>query len=400
MLPSRVMYKGKIFETIGLIKLNNGSFLILKNDSEILNLDLTKVDGLSLDLKFEVKEPTKVEIIFIDYIMASLKNAIKNGKYKDKQELITDINSINRYINTHSELLANIKELDFKNNIVDKNILQLLTYFDEVMNDTPLDLENVTSFEIEGKGYIKFKDENGKVRILDDNADNRNFKQQFQSRQNESLEFQTDDGKKNTLEIAEDIAKFQKKEVALESTVLNNSFPNNWVNESVDANQVLGNEKEKIFYNNDDDQILTISKKDNQLSLKEVEQTKAENTDEGSKIIYPSYDEVMVTKLLAKGKKTLNIDAFLNSYLSYLTDEQIDYMISNYKLTDYQITMLNEQKAANIQKEDKSKKTLEKPKMLVLKKEKAAFIDTLLLSFIVGLVWGIYLTFLIFLILS
>ena len=46
-------------------------------------------------------------------------------------------------------------------------------------------------------------------------------------------------------------------------------------------------------------------------------------------------------------------------------------------------------------------KQMEKPRTLVLKKnDKAAFVDSLLLSFVVGLVWGIYLTFLIILLLS
>ena len=51
--------------------------------------------------------------------------------------------------------------------------------------------------------------------------------------------------------------------------------------------------------------------------------------------------------------------------------------------------------------QDETIKKVEKPKTLVLEKSnKAAFIDSLLLSFVVGLVWGIYLTFLIIIILS
>ena len=88
MLPSKVIYKDKMYETVGFIKLNNGSFLILKNNDEIISIDLSKAQGLSLKLKFEVKEATKVELVLIEYITQALRNDIKNGKYKDKKSYI------------------------------------------------------------------------------------------------------------------------------------------------------------------------------------------------------------------------------------------------------------------------------------------------------------------------
>ena len=109
MLPSKVIYKDKMYETVGFIKLNNGSFLILKNNDEIISIDLSKAQGLSLKLKFEVKEATKVELVLIEYITQALRNDIKNGKYKDKKSLMDDLASVNKYINTHPELLKNMK---------------------------------------------------------------------------------------------------------------------------------------------------------------------------------------------------------------------------------------------------------------------------------------------------
>lgn len=408
MLPSRVIYKGNIFDTVGFIKLNNGSFLILKNNDEIISLDLTKAQGLSLNLKFEVKEATKVETVLIDYIIQALKNDIKNGKYKDKKTLMDDITSVNRYINTHPEFLNNMKELDFKDDLVDRNILQLLSYFDEVMAPSPLDLEGITSFEIGDKDYIKFKDENGQVKILDDSHDNRNFVEQFENKQDESHSFQSNDGTNNALEIAKDTLKFEKKEVPLESTVLDNNLENSIINNQpiLGDNNILGNSEEKIFYNQNDDQIMTIERNGDDVSIKEVGEMKSEKEKEAditSKVTYPPYDEVTVTLLLFKEPNKLDVDLFLNQYLDNLTIQQIELLMTNYSLTPEQIVKLNEQKKAReiTDRQNENTRQIEKNKTLVLKKtDKSAFIDSLLLSFVVGLVWGIYLTFLIIIILS
>ena len=408
MLPSKVIYKDKMYETVGFIKLNNGSFLILKNNDEIISIDLSKAQGLSLKLKFEVKEATKVELVLIEYITQALRNDIKNGKYKDKKSLMDDLASVNKYINTHPELLKNMKELDFKDDLVDKNILQLLSYFDEVMAPSPLNLDGITSFEIGDKDYIKFKDENGDVKILDDSHDNRSFVEQFENKQDESRSFQSNDGAQNALEIAKDTLKYEKKEVPLESTVLDDNLGNAIINQqpALANDNILGNSEEKIFYNQSDDQIVTIEQNGNDVAIKEVGETKSveeKNEDTTSKVIYPPYDEVTVTLLLFKGPDNLDVDLFINQYLNYLTVKQIDLLISNYILTPEQMNKLTEQRSIKemAEKQVEDVKQKEKPKTFVLKKnDKAAFVDSLLLSFVVGLVWGIYLTFLIILILS
>ena len=408
MLPSKVIYKDKMYETVGFIKLNNGSFLILKNNDEIISIDLSKAQGLSLKLKFEVKEATKVELVLIEYITQALRNDIKNGKYKDKKSLMDDLASVNKYINTHPELLKNMKELDFKDDLVDKNILQLLSYFDEVMAPSPLNLEGITSFEIGDKDYIKFKDENGEVKILDDSHDNRNFVEQFENKQDESRSFQSNDGSQNALEIAKDTLKYEKKEVPLESTVLDDNLGNAIINQqpALANDNILGNSEEKIFYNQSDDQIVTIEQNGDDVAIKEVGETKSveeKDEDTTSKVIYPPYDEVTVTLLLFKGPDSLDVDLFINQYLNYLTVKQIDLLISNYILTPEQMNKLTEQRSIKemSEKQVEDVKQMEKPKTLVLKKnDKAAFVDSLFLSFVVGLVWGIYLTFLIILLLS
>lgn len=418
MLPSRIIYGGHLFDTMGLIKLNNGSFLVLKNDEEVLSVDLSKTSDLNLNLPFEVKNATTVETVFVDYIMQAIKNDIKNGKFKDKIALRDAITDINRYVNTHKELLPNLKELDFKDDVVNKNIKQLFSYFDDVMKDAPLDFENISSFNVNGKNYIKYKDENNQIKILDDNVSNQNFVEQFKAKQNESLAFQQKDGEINSLEIANDMEKFEKNSIQLDDLeqldnkdTLSSKAMQKYENEVVD--DIVGNTETGIYYNKDDDKILTANNEGNKVVVNEVNETKATDStsiEQNQNLEYPSYDNEIVTQfLVANRNKDINMDIFLNKYLENLSIDQINYILQNYPVNQNQFDMLTSQR--NIKQNNNANelvysesKQMENPKVKVLtlpnNGKTAAFIDTLLLSFIVGIVSGIYLTLLILTILS
>ena len=338
MLPNKVIYKGKEYETIGFIKLNNGSFLFLRNNEDVVGLDLSKIN-LKLDLKFEIKEATKVELVLIDYIVEAIKNDIRSGKYQNKEDLKKDIVDLNKYINTHKDLLNNMKQLDFKDELVNKTITNLLSYFDEVMSNAPLNLENITSFQVDGKSYIRYKDATGHVKIMDDNVDNRNFVEQFKAKQNESKYFKQEDGKESALNIAEDMNKYQKTSVELNDVdVIDNvskeqELPNKAMQEydQKDDKSIVGNTEAGIYYDENSNQLLTTTKKDGEVVISEVNEV---TTEENSK-----------------------------------TNEKEKQKIKIFTLNDN-------------------------------RKPNAAFVDTLLLSFIVGLVSGMYLVFLILIIMS
>ena len=354
MLPSRIIYRGKLFETIGFIKLNKGSFLIVKNNDEVYGLDLSKLN-LNLDLKFEVKEATKAESVFIEYVIESIKNDIKKGKYQTKEDLKKEIIELNRFINEHNSFLSNIDKLT--DSMTNRNMISLLTYFDETMKETPLDLEAITSFKVDGKSYIKYEDENGKVRILDDNVDNRNFVEQFKAKQNESFSFQLEDGKESAL--------------------------------------------------NNSGQILTSKREDNKIIINEVKEATSETnevTSQSQAVDYPAYNEEAVDQyLIINRANKINLDAFINKYLYDLTPKQIDYLLNNYPLTQDQIDKLNAQKSTKIvlvEEQKEFQKEKPKTKVLTLNNKKAAFVDTLLLSFVVGLVSGMYLVLLVIMIMS
>lgn len=412
MLPSRIIYRGKIFETTGFIKLNRGSFLIVKNNDEVYGLDLSKLN-LNLDLKFEVKEATKAEAVFVEYIIESIKNDIKKGKYQTKEDLKKEIIELNRFINEHDSFLSNIDKLT--DSMTNKNMISLLTYFDETMKETPLDLEGITSFKVDGKYYIKYKDENGKVRILDDNVDNRNFVEQFKAKQNESFSFQLEDGKESALNIAKDMDKFQKQSVELEEvdeiepTTATQVIPTKVMqkyDEEKDGN-IVGNAKAGIYHDENKDKILTteIKREERKVLVNEVKAATSETnevTSQSQAVDYPTYNEETVDQyLIINRTNKINLDAFINKYLYDLTPKQIDYLLNNYSLTQEQVDKLNAQRSTKIALvEEQKQKEKPKTKVLALNTKKAAFVDTLLLSFVVGIVSGMYLVLLVIMIMS
>ncbi|HIS91127.1 MAG TPA: hypothetical protein IAC20_05665 [Candidatus Faecisoma merdavium] len=388
MLPSRIIYRGKLFETIGFIKLNKGSFLIVKNNDEVYGLDLSKLN-LNLDLKFEVKEATKAESVFIEYVIESIKNDIKKGKYQTKEDLKKEIIELNRFINEHNSFLSNIDKLT--DSMTNRNMISLLTYFDETMKETPLDLEAITSFKVDGKSYIKYEDENGKVRILDDNVDNRNFVEQFKAKQNESFSFQ--------LEEVDEITEAPKNQVL--PTIAMQKY-----DEKQDKD-IVGNAENGIYYDQNSGQILTSKREDNKIIINEVKEATSETnevTSQSQTVDYPAYNEETVDQyLIINRANKINLDAFINKYLYDLTPKQIDYLLNNYPLTQDQIDKLNAQESTKIvlvEEQKEFQKEKPKTKVLTLNNKKAAFVDTLLLSFVVGLVSGMYLVLLVIMIMS
>ena len=406
MQPERVKFNGIEYDVIGTIKLNNGQFLFLKNNDDVLGLDMSKVNSSFFGVA-NPKEATKVEFVLIDYILEAIKNKTKSGKYKNIEELKKDIIDLNKYISNHSELLNNIKQLDFKDEIVLKTMNSLLSYFDEVMKSAPINLEGITSFKIEGKDYIKYEDQNGKVAIMDDNDDNRNFVEQLKSKQVESEYFKQDEVKEKALNVINDMNEYHKASYDLNdageiklsdsSSKVVNSF-----DEQSDRNPI-DNEQSQ---NEQNDKVLTSQQQDNNVVITEVK-----NEDNGTSLdiqknnaSYPPYNEEVVTQyLMTNRSNNIDITTFIDKYLHDFSVEQIDYLLNNYSLTDEYINKLNNQKSKKNIVEEENQRQSEKPKAKVFtlnNKPKAAYVDTLLLSFIVGLVAGMYLIVLILFIMS
>ena len=231
----------KEFETIGFIKLNNGSFLFLKNENDIIALDLKKIN-LNLDLKFEIKEATKVERVLIDYIVV----AIKNNSYQNNEELKTIIAFVNRYINTNQELLNNMRQLDYKDDVVDKTMVNLLAYFDDAMKDSNLKLNSVLDFNFDGKDYVR--DESGNFKLLDNNENVAeqvvaapSIDQSVSNQTQDTIPTMQTETLDTTLKVEEpQVEKPQTEQVVgLDTTILTHELPNEQTTENTSLNEYV-----------------------------------------------------------------------------------------------------------------------------------------------------------------
>ena len=127
MLPRAINYNNKIYNTIGMIKLNDGAFLICKNGNELINFDFTRISSLLSNLKIEIKQPTEIEYKFMIYIQNNIQEKISNNELKNDIEINYAFADINRYVNLTNGLLQSLKNIDGN--------INLLEYFDNLMKD-------------------------------------------------------------------------------------------------------------------------------------------------------------------------------------------------------------------------------------------------------------------------
>lgn len=141
--------------------------------------------------------------------------------------------------------------------------------------------------------------------------------------------------------------------------------------------------------------------KDNEYFKKE----KIENINQN--ISFPQYDEGAVTAILLQ-QPNLDMDTFINQYFNDFTLDQINILLEKYNLDEIKNQKLLQRKkeldVITSESVSNSKSSLDKRKNLSLpgfkENKEAAFIDTLLLSFTVGTICGIYLMYFILTIMS
>lgn len=158
--------------------------------------------------------------LYNDKLADMIRSRIIAGEFKTKQDLINFMQNINMVFYNDPKLMKDIKDAGISLKYEDINALtrDLLVYYDQRNNDTSsLSLDGVSQVEIDGKDYIKVKREDGTHELLDDSMNNDNFIKQFKDRQNESYNYQTNNGVKNRDQIIEDMKK-DKTEVELTSS--------------------------------------------------------------------------------------------------------------------------------------------------------------------------------------
>lgn len=134
MLPKMVNLNGITYDTVGMVKLNNSAFLIAANGNNIINLDFTQIEQLK---NFKINKPTSVEELFMDFVIENIQGKIENGEIVGNDGLKAALSDINRYINTHLELLSNMAQLDGKDKMVEAEKENIRGYFKDEMSANP-----------------------------------------------------------------------------------------------------------------------------------------------------------------------------------------------------------------------------------------------------------------------
>lgn len=140
MLPKAINYNNVIFNKIGMIKMNDGAFLVAVNNNKLINFSFTQIPGLITGLKFEVKNPTQVEYDFMNFIQNKIQDKIDNGEFSNINEIDVAFKDINKYINTAPGLLNILKQLP--GNDFEEYFIKLMSnnkYFKEEENQKKLE---------------------------------------------------------------------------------------------------------------------------------------------------------------------------------------------------------------------------------------------------------------------
>ena len=114
---------------------------------------------------------------------------------------------------------------------------------------------------------------------------------------------------------------------------------------------------------------------------------------------YPAYDEQAVSVILANQQgSNFDIQSFVAQYMYDFTQEQIRVLLQNYNLNEAQRNALQQRVVVETESANTNgkanpgkRKTLALP---AFKDKEAAFVDTVLLTFTVGTICGIYLMYL------
>lgn len=215
----------------------------------------------------------------------AIRKKILDGDFKEKEDLIKYLKNINTIVMSDPVLMQRLKEegIVLNNDELEGISKELLEYYDKTKTDlTSLNLDGVSQFEIDTKDYIKVKNEDGTYDILDDSMNDKNFVEQMQERQNESISLQTQDGVKNKEEIIKDMKEDKQTALLTASTNVNirDLTPEERrqfkavmrMNDADEINFVVDPVR-NIYINRDTGETYYVNKnKDNQMEVRKVEE--------------------------------------------------------------------------------------------------------------------------------
>lgn len=368
MLPKMVNLNGNIYNTVGMVKLNNGAFLVAVNENVLANFDFTQIPGLSSLPQFQIKKPTSVEYVFINYIQSVLQDKLNRGEITSS-DLMKIVSSVNSYVNKHAELLSNMSELDNKDNMVEAQKENLLGYFEDEMSKNEYFQKPVTN------------------EIIND----------FEPIVIEQLPVE------ETIDFSYPVLEPVQPEQSLEPMVQLEETSN----VALDAQEpVEPTMPEFNFEVSSVEPVMETAKTmpEFNFEMPAVEPALGNTTVENT---IPEYNKETVDMVLNQPvDPSFDVTSFVSEYFDNFTLEQINMLLSGkFMINPQHQIMLKQRKdtmeiynslqASEMKKAEEVTKEQNKRKRFVRKEKsnQAAFVDTLLLSFTVGTICGVYLMY-------
>lgn len=297
-----------------------------------------------------------------------IKQEIMSGTFKTKDDLIAFLIKSRPIILNDSFFRQELNNSFIKLNEETLNQMEtvLLEFFDKRKNNdiTNLNLDGVSSFTVDDKDYIKYKDSDDNIIILDDSMSNKNFVDQFQERQND-LKDMTFDGNKNKEIIMQDMAREKVSSQLTSSMDVNTrdltleekrqfasimSWPN------ADDINFLVDLKNNLYINKDTGEVYFVNKNEyGQLEVRKASEVTSETKKDEVSVIDDNSIELDVN---TETPDMPDFDAMDDSDLEYIYQNKLDTLteIQRQKLVE----IMEQRKQQRLREKTNNQKTNEK----------------------------------------
>src|SRR5574344_1553449 len=362
----QVRLNGVIYDNIGSIISNNDNYIFVVNTEDKDDIKYISVKQMGDKLQYILPNVnsndigTIKNILMLDGLVDIIKKDIDDKSISSKEDLQKKLSKIQDLMHTdYAKEIYNENDVDkFKTEYVG-----LLNYFDSQTKNDKLDLDNITSFEVNKDGinheYIK-RYQDGKTDILENQSGN--LVNQFKEAQNEYSSLNSADGLANAnntfdmlqehvktnvnLEKPEDIDHVDTKNELYGLTGMGNSL-----NNQVDTkySNVVASTSDNIYVDNNNGSVMTTDVNDNDVTIKKVNEDNTStiiDRQEINEISEMSSDEIAKLLELYKTKQYVDHDKVAQIekiYVSKLEQEKSKTMQLNQPQKRLKLELTQEQ---------------------------------------------------------
>ena len=134
-----------------------------------------------------------------------LEKEITKKSFVNKQELKQYLDEAFNIVKSNDDIKKSFVDAGLFSEI-DPEQKEFYSYYFKIydkihVSESNLNVDEVTSFTIEGKDFIKYRDKDGNFRVIEDNEPSKSYIEQIKEKQDSSIEFQINDGETNKQEI-------------------------------------------------------------------------------------------------------------------------------------------------------------------------------------------------------